>query len=157
MDAATGDPMITSRSSVFIRGEGGWGGDRGPRTTWEEPDRAPDHKLTYETRPEQALIYRLSGDRNPLHSDPAFAARAGFDRPILHGLCTYGVTGRALLHALTDGDPSRFRSMSGRFTTPVFPGESLTINIWVDDRTARFQTLKPDGRPAISHGVATFI
>src|SRR5919197_3081843 len=98
----TGEPLVTARSSAFIRGEGGFGGDRGPAADWTEPDRAPDHKIGYPTRPDQALLYRLSGDRNPLHSDPAFAARAGFDRPILHGLCTYGVTGRALPAALGD-------------------------------------------------------
>ena len=101
VDAATGERMITSRGSAFIRGEGGFGGDRGPRDDWADArPRRPTTEVTYATRPEQALTYRLSGDRNPLHSDPEFAARAGFDRPILHGLCTYGVVGRALLHAL---------------------------------------------------------
>src|SRR6204780_5205169 len=94
VDAATGEPMITTRSSTFIRGEGGFGGDRGTAEPWQLPDRAPDHKVVEQTRPEQALLYRLSGDRNPLHVDPKFAARGGFSRPILHGLCTYGVTGR---------------------------------------------------------------
>jgi acyl dehydratase len=156
VDSATGEPMITSRSSVFIRGEGGFGGDRGPREEWAVPAGAPDHKVTYLTRPEQALLYRLSGDRNPLHSDPAFAERAGFSRPILHGLCTYGVTGRALLHALADGDPARFTGMSGRFSSPVLPGESLTVSIWVDGGTARFRTAKDDGTVVIDRGRATF-
>ncbi len=106
------------------------------------------------TRPEQALIYRLSGDRNPLHVDPKFAARGGFSQPILHGLCTYGVTGRALLQALCDGDPARFGSMSGRFSRPVWPGESLTISIWRQDGsdTALFQTTKDDGTVVIDRG-----
>jgi acyl dehydratase len=156
VDPATGEPVITSRSSVFIRGEGGFGGDRGPRDDWAAPDRKPDHEVTYRTRPEQALIYRLSGDRNPLHSDPAFAARAGFDRPILHGLCTYGVTGRALLHALAGSDPARFASMSGRFSSPVVPGESLTVSMWAEGKTAVFRTTKEDGTVVIDRGRATF-
>ncbi|WP_248959605.1 MaoC/PaaZ C-terminal domain-containing protein [Sphaerisporangium perillae] len=155
VDAVTGEPLVTSRSAVFIRGEGGFGGDRGPRDDWAEPDRAADHKITFATRPEQALLYRLSGDRNPLHSDPSFAARAGFDRPILHGLCTYGITGRALLHALAGSDPGRLAAMSGRFSRPVFPGESLTVSIWVDGRTALFRTSKDDGTVVIDRGRCT--
>jgi acyl dehydratase len=156
VDPETGEAVITSRSSAFIRGEGGFGGDRGPRDDWAVPDRKPDHQVTYLTRPEQALVYRLSGDRNPLHSDPAFAARAGFDRPILHGLCTYGVTGRALLHALAGSDPARFASMSGRFSSPVLPGEPLTVSMWADGKTALFRTAKEDGTVVIDRGRATF-
>jgi acyl dehydratase len=156
VDPSSGEVLITSRGSAFIRGEGGFGGDRGPRDDWAMPSRAPDHVLTYPTRPEQALIYRLSGDRNPLHSDPAFAARAGFDRPILHGLCTYGVAGRALLRALAGSDPARFASMSGRFSSPVLPGESLTTAIWESDDTALFRMTKEDGTVVIDHGRAAF-
>jgi acyl dehydratase len=156
VDPETGEPVITSRGSAFIRGEGGFGGDRGPRDDWTVPDRKPDHQVTYLTRPEQALVYRLSGDRNPLHADPAFAARAGFDRPILHGLCTYGVTGRALLHTLAGSDPARFASMSGRFSSPVVPGESLTVSIWADGGAALFRTTKEDGTVVIDRGRATF-
>jgi acyl dehydratase len=152
VDAATGEPLATTRSSAFIRGEGGFGGERGSDAAWERPDRAPDHQVVYQTRPEQALVYRLSGDRNPLHVDPKFAARGGFDRPILHGLCTYGVTGRALLHVLCDSDPARFRSMSGRFSRPVWPGEALTISVWLDGDTALFQTTKDDGTVVIDRG-----
>ena len=154
VDAATGEPLATTRSSAFIRGEGGFGGERGTDAAWDRPDRAPDHQVTYQTRPEQALVYRLSGDRNPLHVDPKFAARGGFDRPILHGLCTYGVTGRALLHVLCDSDPARFRSMSGRFSRPVWPGESLTVSVWRPDGsdTALFQTTKDDGTVVIDRG-----
>jgi len=133
VDAATGEPLVTARSGLFIRGEGGFGGDRGSSEPWQRPQRPADHQVTLATRPEQALVYRLSGDRNPLHADPKFAARGGFARPILHGLCTYGVTGRALLHTLCGSDPARFASMSGRFTHPVLPGESLTISIWLPD------------------------
>ncbi len=154
VDAATGEPLITSRSGVFIRGEGGFGGPRGTDPPWSLPDRAPDHQVVRETRPEQALLYRLSGDRNPLHADPKFAARGGFSQPILHGLCTYGVTGRALLRVLCDGDPARFRSMSGRFTRPVLPGEPLTISVWrqEDSDTALFQTARTDGEVVIDRG-----
>ena len=106
--------------AAFIRGEGGFGGERGPSGPRNEPPkRAADLEVRYETRPDQALIYRLSGDRNPLHSDPEFAKRAGFEKPILHGLCSYGFTGRALLHGLCGGDPARFRSMEARFSKPV--------------------------------------
>ncbi|OPG12688.1 MaoC/PaaZ C-terminal domain-containing protein [Microbispora sp. GKU 823] len=157
-DAESGELLITSRSSVFIRGEGGFGGERGPRDEWAEPGRPPDHTVTYETRPDQALLYRLSGDRNPLHSDPAFAARAGFPRPILHGLCTYGITGRALLHAVAGSDPARFAAMSGRFSKPVYPGEALTVSIWTSDdgATALFRTAKEDGTVVIDRGRAAF-
>jgi len=154
VDAASGQPLVTSRSSAFIRGEGGFGGERGAGQPWERPDRGPDYQVVQQVRPEQALIYRLSGDRNPLHVDPKFAARGGFSRPILHGLCTYGVTGRALLHALCDSEPARFGSMSARFSRPVLPGEALTVSIWRPDGgdTALFQTTRPDGTVVIDRG-----
>ncbi|MBU6215679.1 MAG: MaoC family dehydratase N-terminal domain-containing protein [Acidobacteria bacterium] len=152
-----GEPLFDVVMSAFIRGEGGWGGERGPSGGAAIPEgREPDTQIDLQTRPEQALVYRLSGDRNPLHSDPAFAALAGFDRPILHGLCTYGFSGRALLRGLCDGDPARLASMSGRFSSPVFPGESLTVQIW---RTASdeavYRTLGADGRVVIDAGTAT--
>ena len=109
--------------------------------------------MSYTTSADQALLYRLSGDRNPLHSDPAFAARAGFDKPILHGLCTYGFTGRALLHALCGSDPGRFGKMSGRFTRPVVPGDILDVSIWLEDGGARFRTTTRSGTVAIDSGV----
>jgi len=152
VDAATGEPLLSSTTSAFIRGEGGFGGDRGPPDSWARPDRDPDLQVTQPTRPEQALLYRLTGDRNPLHTDPAFAARGGFATPILHGLCTYGFTGRALLHAVCGGDPARFGSMSGRFSQPVLPGETLVTSIWRDDGGALFQTAKPDGTVVIDRG-----
>ncbi|HXP19532.1 MAG TPA: MaoC/PaaZ C-terminal domain-containing protein [Streptosporangiaceae bacterium] len=158
-DAATGQPLVTSRSGTFIRGEGGFGGERGGSEPWQRPDRVPDYQVVQQTRPEQALLYRLSGDRNPLHADPKFAARGGFSRPILHGLCTYGVTGRALLHALCGSDPARFRSMSGRFSHPVLPGQSLVVSIWLPDadvETARFQTATEDGTVVIDRGLIRF-
>jgi acyl dehydratase len=154
-DVATGKPLFKNRMSAFIRGEGGWGGDRGPSGGDNAaPEREPDHAVTYTTREDQALTYRLSGDRNPLHSDPAFAAMAGFDRPILHGLCTYGFSGRALLHTLCDSDPARFKRMDGRFSSPVMPGESLTVKMW-DEGDGRFifQTCGGDGRVVLDNGL----
>jgi acyl dehydratase len=145
-DSSSGKAMFTTRSSLFIRGEGGFGGDRGPSGKAEPPSRDPDHQVTYQTRTDQALLYRLSGDRNPLHSDPKFAAMAGFEKPILHGLCTYGFTGRALLHTLCGSDPGRFLSMSGRFSKPVFPGEALTVSMWeLGEGEAFFRTSTPGG------------
>jgi acyl dehydratase len=140
-DTSSGSPLWTTTSSAFIRGEGGWGGDRGPSNTVQFPDRNPEHSVTYDTRPDQALLYRLSGDRNPLHSDPKFAAMGGFDRPILHGLCSFGFTGRALLHTFCASDPDRFVSMSARFSKPVLPGQALEVSMWeVADGKALFRT-----------------
>jgi acyl dehydratase len=155
VDAATGDPLVTTRGSIFIRGEGGFGGDRGPTADWKMPDGPADHQVTYAVPRDQALLYRLTGDRNPLHSDPQFAARGGFDRPILHGMCTYGYTGRALLHAVCGSDPARFTSMEGRFTRPVLPGDELVISVWADGGTAYFRTTV-DGQPVIDRGRLTF-
>jgi acyl dehydratase len=113
--------------------------------------------VSYLTRPEQALLYRLSGDRNPLHSDPAFATLAGFDRPILHGLCTYGFAGRALLHRLCDSDPARMGSIEGRFSSPVFPGEELTTQIWITgEGQAVFRVLASGDRVVFDAGGCTF-
>ncbi len=149
-----GAPLYTTRMSAFIRDEGGWGGERGPSGPQNvPPDRAPDHEVTYATSPDQALLYRLNGDRNPLHSDPAFAALGGFDRPILHGLCTYGFTGRALLHTWCGGDPARFHHMEGRFASPVLPGDDLTVRVWAtDDGEAVFTTSVAD-RQVIDQGL----
>ena len=153
---STGKPLFKVKMSLFCRGAGDFGGERGPSSTFELPDRDPDHEVVYTTREDQALTYRLSGDRNPLHSDPSFAAMGGFDRPILHGLCTYGFTGRALLHALCDGDPSRFKAMEGRFSKPVMPGDSLTISIWVDGQQAIFQTRNQNGEVVFDQGAFKF-
>jgi acyl dehydratase len=155
-NVATGKPLLKTRTMLFCRGEGGWGGERGPNDKIEFPVRAPDHSVEYTTREDQALTYRLSGDRNPLHSDPSFAAVGGFDKPILHGLCTWGVTGRALLHTLCDSDPSRFKAMNSRFSKPVIPGDTLTINMWVDGQQALFQTLNQNGDVVIDQGQFTF-
>lgn len=156
VDVATGKPLFRTKMTAFLRGEGGWGGERGPAQTWALPDRKADHEVRYETRIDQPLLYRLSGDRNPLHSDPSFAKLGGFDRPILHGLCTYGMTGRALLHTLCGSDPARFKSMDVRFSKPVMPGDDLIVSIWVDGNEAKFQTRNQDGDVVIDQGVMTF-
>jgi acyl dehydratase len=156
-DADSGELLFGLRSQLFVRGEGGFGGERGPSGPRNvPPEREPDHVVTYQTRPDQALLYRLSGDRNPLHSDPAFAKAAGFPKPILHGLCTYGFTGRALLHTLCGSDPARFSSMEGRFSKPVFPGDSLTVKMWVEGSQAVFQTETQRGEVVIDQGLCTF-
>jgi acyl dehydratase len=166
LHAATGDPAFTLRTALFIRGEGGFGGPRRPEGDAETelaseplPTREPDETVTYTTRPDQALLYRLSGDRNPLHSDPTFAKRAGFDRPILHGLCTYGFTGRALLHSLCGSDPARFGTMRSRFSKPTMPGDTLTISVWdIGDRSPgayRFRTATQRGETVIDAGLFT--
>lgn len=154
---AGGAPLYTTGASLFIRGEGGWGGDRGPSGPQNvPPERAPDHSVTYQTSVDQALVYRLNGDRNPLHSDPSFAAMGGFDRPILHGLCTYGFTGRALLHTLCGSDSARFKHIEGRFASPVIPGEALTISMWiVSDGEALFTTSAGD-RVVFDQGLLRF-
>ncbi|MCW2882153.1 MAG: hypothetical protein JWQ95_6253 [Sphaerisporangium sp.] len=141
VDISSGALLAEVRTGLFLRGAGGFGGPRGDNMSWRQPDRPPDHVVEYRTSPEQALLYRLSGDRNPLHSDPAYAAKAGFDRPILHGLCTFGFTGRALLHTLCESDPTGFGSMSVRFASPVLPGQTLEVLIWViSEDQAVFQT-----------------
>lgn len=156
VDEETGELLFRTRSALFIGGAGGWGGDRGTSDEWHLPEREPDHTVSYQTRPEQALLYRLCGDHNPLHSDPAFARQAGFERPILHGLCTYGFTGRALLHTIAGGDVTRLRSVDARFASPVFPGDTLHVDVWVTgDHAALFRTRKDDGTVVLTNGRCT--
>ena len=124
--------LWTTKRSIFARGEGGFGGDRGPSTSFSTPDRAPDVEVDIPVLPQQALLYRMCGDRNPLHSDPGFASAAGFPRPILHGLCTYGMTCKALVDTLLDGDAARVGSYGARFVGVVFPGESIRASVWRD-------------------------
>ena len=154
---ASGAPLYTTGASLFIRGEGGWGGDRGPSGPQNvPPERAADHSVTYQTSADQALIYRLNGDRNPLHSDPSFAAMGGFDRPILHGLCTYGFTGRALLHTLCSGESARFQHIEGRFASPVIPGEALTVDMWITADGEALFTTSASGRVVFDQGLVRF-
>ena len=127
-----GGVLWTTKRSIFARGEGGFGGERGPSTSSALPDRAPDVEIDIPVLPQQALLYRMCGDRNPLHSDPGFASAAGFPRPILHGLCTYGMTCKALVDTLLDGDAARVGSYGARFAGVVFPGETVRAGIWRD-------------------------
>lgn len=130
VDVASGDLLATTSSTTFARGDGGFGGQRGPSSTKVIPERDPDEICDLPTLPHAALIYRLSGDYNPLHCDPDVAQAAGFDRPILHGLCTYGTVGHAILRTLCDCDPLRLTGMQARFTAPVYPGETIRTEMW---------------------------
>ena len=130
-----GEPLFTTRSSIFVKGEGGWGGERGPSTRVELPGRDADLDASYAVTPQQALLYRLCGDRNPLHADPAFAEAAGFPAPILHGLCSYGIVLRTVVEGLLDSDSSRVGGFTARFAGVVFPGETIRTRAWdVGDR-----------------------
>lgn len=126
----SGKLLFTNRFSLFLRGEGGFGGPSGPKQRIETPDRAPDAVVESPTLPQQALIYRLSGDKNPLHCDPNFAAFGGFDRPILHGLCTYGIACKAAVDKLLDGDVTRVAKYQARFRGVVYPGETIVTSMW---------------------------
>jgi acyl dehydratase len=125
-------PLFTTKATLFIRGAGGFGGERGPSTAGVNvaPHRAPDEVVEEATRPEQGAIYRLSGDPNPIHIDPDFAAMAGFAKPFMHGLCTYGIVGRAILRALCGGEPARFKSFEARFADQVYFGDTIVTKIW---------------------------
>jgi acyl dehydratase len=125
-----GEPLFTTRSSIFARGEGGFGGERGPSTRSEPPEGDPDLDTTYAVAPNQALLYRLCGDRNPLHADPAFAERAGFPAPILHGLCSYGIVLREVVQGLLGADSAAVSSFGARFAGVVFPGETIRVHAW---------------------------
>jgi acyl dehydratase len=152
---ASGSLLWTSSSSIFVRGEGGFGGDRGPAQQSSVPDGPPALTITTPTRPEQALLYRLLGDRNPLHCDPETARAAGFEAPILHGMCTYGIVAKSLTHALLDGDVSPFGSFDARFTGVVYPGETLQTSVWtLDDGSFAFTTaiLERPGSIVLSDG-----
>ncbi|MDT4900430.1 MAG: hypothetical protein QOJ78_1360 [Pseudonocardiales bacterium] len=147
-----GAPLWTNTSSIFARGEGGFGGDRGPAGPPGPPDREPDAVIVTPTLPQQALWYRLLGDRNPLHSDPEFAAAAGFPRPILHGLCTYGLVCKAVVDAELDSDVSKVAGYGVRFAGIVFPGETLRTSVWREDGRLVLATTvdERDAAPALS-------
>ncbi len=129
---ANGDHLFDNYISLFCRGEGGFGGDRGPRApSWDPPEgKGPDYTDTYPTSPDQAALYRLSGDYNPLHIDPEFAKMGGFDSPILHGLCTFGIVCKSLIKGLCGDDPSRLTEYKARFSSPVWPGDAVTTKAW---------------------------
>ena len=157
-DAADPDgaPLWTSRMQIWARGEGGFGGEPGPVDRWSVPERDPDHVLDSATTPGQALLYRLNGDLNPLHADPEFAAGAGFDRPILHGLASYGVVAKALVDGVLGGDPARLASISVRFAGTLVPGETIRTSVWRDGSRLAFVATCPDrdGAAVLSHATA---
>jgi acyl dehydratase len=143
------------RSSIFVKGEGGWGGDRGDTTAVAVPERAPDASTTYTVTPQQALLYRLCGDRNPLHADPEFAKAAGFDVPILHGLCTYGIVLREVIDLLLH-DAAAAGGFRARFAGVVIPGETLTISAWNEsDGIVVTVTAGDDARPVLADCLVT--
>ena len=152
---AAGEKVATLTGSTFARGDGGFGGpSEGAPSPHEVPGRAPDLSLDFQTRPDQALIYRLNGDRNPLHSDPDVARAAGFARPILHGLCTYGITCRAVLQAVLDYDADQILSHQVRFSAPVFPGDTITVDLWKDGKQISFEArVKDRGVTVIKNGL----
>jgi acyl dehydratase len=152
-----GDLLFENQAKVFDRTAGNFGGDPGPPGEKNDPpaEAPPDFEITHETTAIQAAIYRLSGDKNPLHIDADFARKLGFDRPILHGLCTFGFTGRAVLGALCENDPIRLKSLSGRFIHPVFPGDTLTTQGWrVNTDTYILRTCNQAGEPVLGNAVA---
>lgn len=141
-DADDGQPIATINRFIFARADGGCGGARsGAPVPHKVPERAPDTSVTYQSRPEQAAIYRLCGDRNPLHIDQAVAVTAGFKAPILHGLCNYGVTCRAVVATYCDYDPSRVLSHAVRFSSPFYPGETLRVDLWRDGDIVSFEAM----------------
>ncbi len=151
---ADGEKLATIVASRFARGDGGFGGpSEGQPEPHQVPTRAPDKVVDITTRPDQALVYRLCGDRNPLHSDPGFAKKAGFPKPILHGMCTYGITCRGVLQTYADYDPSAFKQHVARFSSPVFPGETVTMELWKDGNVISFEAkVKARGVTVIKSG-----
>jgi multifunctional beta-oxidation protein len=143
-----------NRFGVFVRGEGGFGGEKGPAAGNEVPETPPDRIVEQKTLPQQAMIYRLSGDPNPLHIDPNFASMAGFEKPILHGLCSFGVACRAVLKEYCDDDVEKFKSVKVRFSRHVFPGETIVTEMWKDGSKVLFQAKTLErGEVAISNAV----
>lgn len=138
VDARNGEPIATTEMFLFIRGAGGFGGERGPSSSWTAPNRIPDLRTRFATRPEQALMYRLTGDHNPLHSDPSYASRSGFARPILHGMCTYGYVSRILYETYCRSGEHDLRAMEARFANPVYPGDELDLTAWRDGNEVKF-------------------
>lgn len=147
-----GEPLFTNRFSIFLRGEGGFGGESGPKAGNHPPEREPDHVVESPTLPQQALLYRLAGDKNPLHADPEFAKMAGFERPILHGLCSFGVVCKAAVDTALDGDVEKVARYQARFAGPVFPGETIVTSLWREEGRLLVQAKTKDrDSPVISN------
>jgi acyl dehydratase len=134
-----GRELFTNRMSLFLRGEGGFGGPSGPKAANPRPERDPDGAIESATLAQQALLYRLSGDKNPLHADPAFASRGGFDRPIIHGLCSYGIACKAIVDHVLDGDTKRVKRYAARFAGVAFPGETYLTEWWREGDQVLFE------------------
>ncbi len=152
-------PVFSTRSTLFWIGGGDFGGDKGPstRNLNVPPGRDPDHLVSYKTTEEQGAIYRLSGDRVALHIDPEFARAAGYEKPFMHGLCTYGFVGRAILHTLCDSTPERFKGMTGRFADRVEFEDEIVIKIWDEsDGKAIVQAEDQEGRVVLSQAAAEY-
>lgn len=156
-EAKSGDKLCTLVSSTFARGDGGFGGPKdGAPEPHKLPDRKPDLVHECDTRPDQAFIYALSGDRNPLHRDPKVAKMAGFPRPILHGLCTYGTACRAVVSTVCKYDPHLITGFDVRFSAPVFPGETIVTEMWVDGKVVSFRSrLKERDVVVLNNGKCT--
>ena len=149
-DRATGEVICTLTSTTFCRADGGFGGPSGPtKEPHVLPSRAPDVTCDLPTLPQAALIYRLSGDYNPLHADPAYARKAGFKMPILHGRATFSIAGHALLKSCCGYDPSRLVAMEGRFSSPVYPGETIRTEIWIDGKAVSFRSTVPERKVTV--------
>jgi len=151
-----GAPLFTNRFTIFARGEGGFGGEAGPKPTNEAPDRAPDAEVATPTVAHQALLYRLSGDKNPLHADPDFAKFGGFDTPILHGLCSFGVVCKSVVDTMLDGAVDKVARYQARFAGVVFPGETIVTSMWRDgNKILVAAKTKERGTPVISNAAIT--
>jgi acyl dehydratase len=157
LDKASRAPIATMASTTMLRGDGGWGGKPGPQPAPHRlPETAPTLAVDLKTHANTALIYRLSGDRNPLHADPKAAAAGGFKTPILHGLCTFGIAGRALIAGCCGGDPARLKSLQVRFSAPVLPGETIRTEIWPDGERVSFRARSVERDAVVlSNGLAT--
>jgi len=142
-----GAPIFFNRFGTFARGEGGFGGDKGSAPGNEAPDRKPDAVVEETTLRRQAAIYRLSGDFNPLHIDPQFAAMAGYDRPIIHGLCSLGFVGRAVLKTYCNNDPAKFKAIKVRFSRPAWPGDTIITEMWKESKTRILVRARTKERP----------
>ncbi|MCG8588993.1 MAG: 3-alpha,7-alpha,12-alpha-trihydroxy-5-beta-cholest-24-enoyl-CoA hydratase [Proteobacteria bacterium] len=156
VEKESGEALFTNRFSLFLRGEGGFGGESGPKAGNEAPDRAPDGVIERKTMEHQALIYRLSGDKNPLHADPEFAKLGGFDKPIIHGLCSYGLVCKAIVDEVLGGDVGKVARYQARFAGVAFPGETYQVSYWKEGDKILIQAKSAErDKPIISNAAIT--